>query len=240
MTDQVHCLIAAAGKGSRARLQYPKTLYPIKGKEIISYILDSINKYDSEPTIIVSKEGKHPIQQFLEKKRINAHLVVQENAKGMGDAVLHFDQSPIASKAKNILLIWGDIPFIQKETIERMIHSHIMNKNTFTFVTRTVDYAYTIVKRDWQGKVLEVVETREYEIDPRQGERDIGLFIFKKAEIMALLKKDLKGKYGKFTQEHGFLYIIKHLVQSGYIVEALPIAQERELISLNSLSDLNE
>ena len=45
---------------------------------------------------------------------------------------------------------------------------------------------------------------------------------------------------GGEPKEHGFLYIIKHLVVQGYNVDALPIATNLDLISLNSLEDLSD
>ena len=41
-----------------------------------------------------------------------------------------------------------------------------------------------------------------------------------------------------YKKEHGFLYLIKHLVNLGYKVEALPIANNKEIISFNSINDL--
>ena len=56
--------------------------------------------------------------------------------------------------------------------------------------------------------------------------------------ILAMLLEELAGKHGKTTGEHGFLYVIGHLVQRGFRVEALPVAEELDLVSLNSLDDL--
>jgi bifunctional UDP-N-acetylglucosamine pyrophosphorylase/glucosamine-1-phosphate N-acetyltransferase len=44
---------------------------------------------------------------------------------------------------------------------------------------------------------------------------------------------------GAATGEHGFLYVVEHLIQRGFKVEALPIATERDLVSLNRPSDLD-
>jgi hypothetical protein len=52
------------------------------------------------------------------------------------------------------------------------------------------------------------------------------------------LKEELLGKCGKTTGEHGFLYVIGRLVERKFRVEALPIAKEVEMVSLNSLKDL--
>ena len=238
--NRISVLIAAAGKGSRANLSYPKTLYKINGKEILLRILNTTKDYDQKPTIIASPSGKNQINNFLLKNEKKSFLVIQNEAKGMGDAVLKFQNSPAFKNSHNILLIWGDIPFIRKVTIQKIIERHLNKNNCFTFVTSDTDKAYTRVMRDKEGNVKEILETREENLPIEFGERDIGLFIFKRKEIFDLLKLDLPKKYSLNTNEHGFLYIVSHLVNIGHKVEGLKIANKKELISLNKISDLND
>jgi len=113
------------------------------------------------------------------------------------------------------------------------------NGNDFTFATAMVDSAYTMVSRGADGRVSSVIESREAGIaDPGPGEREIGLFIFRREPVWTMLQQDLPGKFGKHTGEHGFLYLIGHLAAAGYRVEAVPVASELDLVSLNSLGDL--
>jgi bifunctional UDP-N-acetylglucosamine pyrophosphorylase / glucosamine-1-phosphate N-acetyltransferase len=237
--SKICALVAAAGSGTRASLPYPKTLFHIQGKPILTRITKLLAFYDLCPTIIVSPTGQSQIQECLNASSVTAHLVVQPEPRGMGDAVLRFDQSPAFVNAEHVLLVWGDVPFIQSETLASMIKVHIKHKNEFTFATRRVDSAYTMVSRNTLGHVTGVVETREQEISvPQAGERDIGLFIFRKTVVLDMLREELPGKWGNSTNEHGFLYIISHLAARGFCVEALPIALELELVSLNSLKDV--
>ena len=94
LKNKISTLIAAAGKGSRANLPYPKTLFKIEGKEILLRILDTTKCFDKKPTIVVSPSGKDAINNFLLRKSRRSHLVIQKEAKGMGDAVLKFENSP--------------------------------------------------------------------------------------------------------------------------------------------------
>ena len=55
-----------------------------------------------------------------------------------------------------------------------------------------------------------------------------------------MLQKELQSKYGQVSGEHGFLYIIKELILHGAKVEALPIATEKDLISLNYIKDVKD
>jgi bifunctional UDP-N-acetylglucosamine pyrophosphorylase/glucosamine-1-phosphate N-acetyltransferase len=232
-------LIAAAGRGTRAGLPYPKTLFPIQGYPILLHILDLVVPYDESPTVVVSPDGEPAIQACLDQYGRRAHLVQQLAPRGMGDAVLRFDGSPVVNSTENLLLIWGDVPFIQKATIDGLVNAHLENGNDFTFATRQVESAYTVVSRDEQGRVASVIETREANIQGAiAGERDIGLFIFKRQLVMNWLMRDLPGKFGRTTGEHGFLYIIGHLAQAGFRVAALPIATELDLVSLNNMKDI--
>lgn len=237
---ELRVLIPAAGRGSRAGLTYPKTLYPVHGVPILHRLLATLKPYDATPTVVVSPQGKPLIRASLRQAGINAHLVVQASPRGMGDAVLCFEQSPAASHAENILLVWGDLASLQPSTVASLVDAHLAAGNDFTFATRMVDQAYTHVQRDETGKVILVRETREQSVSESQpGERDIGLFVFHKQPVFSSLRDDLPGRFGRITGEHGFLYIVQHLVRQGLRVAALPVATEKDLVSLNSLSDLD-
>ena len=235
---EISALIAAAGVGSRAGLPYPKTLFPIRGKPILVRLVELLAPYDAEPTVIVNEGGKEQIKQCLLKNNIQAQLVLQSIPRGMGDAVLCIDSSDKFTNSEHVILVWGDIPFIKQETVETMINHHLEQDNDFTFASRVVDEAYTVVLRDKSGNVTHLIETREEGIiDLGPGERDIGIFIFRRSLTLQALREELPNKWGKSTGEHGFLYIIEHLVSKGLQVEALPIAQEIELVSLNNMED---
>jgi bifunctional UDP-N-acetylglucosamine pyrophosphorylase/glucosamine-1-phosphate N-acetyltransferase len=235
--DSIRALVAAAGRGSRAGLLYPKTLFPIKGQPILIHILNLLSPYDRCPAVIVSPEGKTPIQSELDVRNHKPELIVQPVPKGMGDAVLCLEHS-LAPPAEHVLLVWGDIPFIQPMTVATMVSQHLNNNNDLTFATRIVDRAYTVVRRDSQGRVVDLEETRESGRPVEAGERDIGLFVFRRSPVFECLKNDVPEKFGKHTGEHGFLYIVRQLVIQGLKVEALPIATELDLVSLNCLSDV--
>jgi hypothetical protein len=111
--------------------------------------------------------------------------------------------------------------------------------NHFTFATRQAESAYTLVLRDPAGQVTRVIETREEGGgQTRPGERDIGLFVFRKTAVLNMLREELSGKWGRSTGEHGFLYIVEHMVSRGLRVGALPVATELDLVSLNSIEDV--
>jgi len=237
---ELRALIAAAGTGSRAGLPYPKTLHPVLGRPILLRLLDLLRPLDPNPVVIVSPSGAAPVREALGADGAAAELIEQSRPTGMGDAILLFRQAQAAAETEHLLIVWGDIPLLEPSTIEALVKAHCDHGNDFTFATRHVKEAYTIVERDALGRVTGLVETREAGLVPSPGERDIGLFIVHPQPVFAVLEQELEGAHGRGTGEHGFLYVVRHLVARGYRVEALPIATERDLVSLNRLSDLGD
>lgn len=232
-------LIAAAGEGRRSGLPYPKTLHSVLGKPILVRLLELFRPIDDAPAIVVSPRGRDAVQACLRENGLNAVLIDQEQPTGMGDAVLEVRQSPQHAEADHLLVVWGDIPLIEPATVDTLISTHLAHDNAMTFPTRRVSQAYTMVERDTAGAVRSLIETREMGIEPGPGERDIGLFVIRPRIVFDLLEQRLPGAIGSTTGEHGFLYVVRHLVAAGHRVEALPIATERDIVSLNRLSDLD-
>ena len=138
-----------------------------------------------------------------------------------------------------MILIWGDIPFIQRATLDAVIGAHRAHGNDLTFATRNVDAAYTVVSRDASGKVTALVESREAGAGKLSaGERDVGIFVFRRDMMFDTLDEPMPDRLGTVTGEHGFLYVVAHLAKLGAKVAALPVATELDLVSLNRLGDL--
>ena len=52
----------------------------------------------------------------------------------MGNAVLKFENSVNFNKCENIILIWGDIPYISSRTVKHENDVHLNNSNHFTLL----------------------------------------------------------------------------------------------------------
>ena len=238
ITQKVNALVLAAGKGSRSGLTYNKCLYKIEGRSIISSIIEKFAFLDSKSVIVINSGDKDLFQENLKDNLNRIEFVFQDNPLGMGNAVLKFKSSSVYLDSEHLLLIWGDLPFIEEATIKEMVTRHLEDGNDFSFVSADSDEAYTRVIRNADGQVIDLIETHEESLNLKSGERDIGLFIFKTKKILEMLEKDLDGKVGKRTNEHSFLYIIKHLVKAKMNVSAYKIAKSDELISLNTQDDI--
>ncbi len=238
MNKNIDLVVPAAGMGTRSGLNYPKTLFKIKNKEIILNIFEKTNVFCKNKIVIVSPSGYSLIKKKLDSNIIDHKLLIQKKPKGMGDAVKKI--SKLNKLSENILLIWGDIPFFKKTTIAKLIKLYFKNKCDFAFPTILIDNPYTYVKRKKNGQVNEVIETKNKKTKYKFGERELGIFIFKRKLVLDLLKKNLPNKYDNITGEHSFLYIIKHLVKENKNVMGFNISKKIETVSLNYINDLKD
>tara|TARA_Y100000768_G_C23948953_1_gene669120 strand:- start:639 stop:1355 length:717 start_codon:yes stop_codon:yes gene_type:complete len=231
---KIAVLIPAAGSGTRSKLSYPKSLHKVKNTPIIVRIINKIKKYDLCPTIIVNKKNHIRFKETINMSRSSkVEFLFQNKPTGMGDAVLKFKQSKFYKETENILLIWGDIPFIKRQNIDKLIKTHIAQSNFMTILSLYSKKPYTLIKKDKNDFVKEIIETNRNNFNFKYGERDIGIFIFKKTLLNYLNKK-------QSIKEHNFLYIINTLYKKKYHIKSLPIASNKEAISLNYISDLED
>lgn len=237
-TSSLKVLIPAAGLGTRSGLSYPKTLYKVEGVPILHRLLTLFSLYDSQPTVVVSPQGTTAIRDSLKHFTPRPLLVCQPNPLGMGDAVLTFAKSPVFSTTDHVLLAWGDLAYLQPRTVESLVQRYFEDKSDFAFSSRYVRNPYTYVQRSPHGSVQAVVESRESNLRVRSGERDIGLFVFRKEPVFSLLREAISIRGPHYPKEHGFLSVVEAMVSSGYRVHAYQNATALDCISLNSLSDL--
>ncbi len=227
-------VIPAAGKGSRSGLSYPKTLYRLGGVPILVRICRLLATYDVQPVIIINPAFEDLFRTALDEAGIEATLLPQTTARGMGDALLMADA--VLQDTDEIILTWSDIPLISAQTVAGLIACHEAHRNNFSMATRLGENCYTIVERKDDGSLKRVLETRALGLEPaKKGERDIGLFVFQKEPMFSILKKGI-GAQGE--AEHGFLYAIELLAAVGEKLEGFPIAQPNDVLSFNTPEEL--
>ena len=116
-------IILAAGKGSRMKSDLPKVLFPINGRPMIKYLLDSVfsSQIDSSPIVVVSPENKDIIKENIDEYPVN--FAVQPEPLGTGHAVLSA-KDLISNDSDNVLVLYGDQPFISQKSIKKILENH--------------------------------------------------------------------------------------------------------------------
>jgi len=114
----ISAIILAAGEGTRMKSSMPKVMHKIASRSMIGHILDLIRTVNIEETVAVIGPNMHVLEEYISSEGSYVKCVVQENRLGTADAV------KVGMKAlhssNDILVLYGDTPFITNHTIGRM------------------------------------------------------------------------------------------------------------------------
>lgn len=114
MMNSIQIVILAAGQGTRMKSDIPKVLHSLGGRPVVYYALDLATQMNSQKTILVVSPSLKDIQTpFFHE------TVIQHPAQGTGDAVKW--ALPHLTEEGHVLVLFGDTPLIQKETLDKMV-----------------------------------------------------------------------------------------------------------------------
>lgn len=170
MESRTKIIVLAAGKGSRMGGDLPKVLAQLKGKSLIRHILESVNNsgIDTNPIIIVGYKKELVIAE-LGKEGQPYHYIYQENQLGTGHAV-NLAKDYLKDKAENVLVLYGDHPFLSTETIKKINEKHIKSGKKITMATvklndfkdwRISFVSFSRIIRNKNGKIIKDVQFKD-------------------------------------------------------------------------------
>jgi len=119
-------IILAAGRGTRMNSELPKVLHPLGGTPLVVHAMDSAALAEPERTIVVAGHGADAVTKAVKEYDETAEVVLQEEQLGTGHAVMQA-RDALADFDGNVLVLFGDTPFISKSTIEALLEAR--NKN---------------------------------------------------------------------------------------------------------------
>lgn len=224
-------VILAAGKGMRmAHAELPKVLVPLKGKPLISYLLNEVNNLnlDSKPIIVIGHKND------LVEKALgpNYFYAFQEDQLGTAHAVMAAKKYVTA---ENVVILYGDMPFIRATSLTKLIERHKDRILTmFTVTAPHTDFARII--RDSSSNIVKIKEF----IDCSEEEQNIsevnpGIYIFNAKWLWENINKIAKNDHGEY-----FLTDIVHIaVEQGIAIESMPI-EAQEVFGINTPEHLEQ
>ncbi len=133
--EDLAIIILAAGKGSRMKSDLAKVLHPVAGKSMVVHVTGCAKKITKDVHVVVGHQAqqvKDEVSRFYQ-----VSFALQEQLLGTGDAVKSALPG-IASRTRNILVLCGDVPLIQEETIQIFIDTHIESKAKLSVLAVTM------------------------------------------------------------------------------------------------------
>ncbi len=221
-------IVMAARDSKTMNSKKTKLVHKLMGKELVSRVVEIAEKIDSDEILTVVGEQKEQVMEVLKER---SRYVLQEEQKGTGDALLR-TLPALETKDGQVVVLYGDVPIIRKETVEDLIDRNRNEREAVTFITAYLDNptGYGRVVRDEIGQIVEIVEERDCTGEQKAiREINSGIYCF---DIQALCEaiKEIK------PHEGGELYltdVIKELKDSGKKVGAMIIADNTEILGVN-------
>ncbi|TPE48553.1 bifunctional UDP-N-acetylglucosamine diphosphorylase/glucosamine-1-phosphate N-acetyltransferase GlmU [Amaricoccus solimangrovi] len=154
-------ILLAAGQGSRMRSDLPKVLHPLAGAPLIAHALASARGLDPERVIVVTGVGAEEVDAALAELDPEARSVRQPEQRGTGDAV-RVALPELEGATGDIVVLYGDTPFIRPETLEAMIAARAEGAAVVILGFEAAEPgAYGRLILDDTGDLLAIVEARE-------------------------------------------------------------------------------
>ena len=240
MNKDFFITILAAGKGTRMGSDIPKVLHTVKNQAMIDYVLDTAFMLNPKKIFpIVGFKKDEVINHINDSGYLNENIleyVEQKEQLGTGHAVLQLE-SKLANKVGHLLVLSGDVPNIQYQSLLPIVNNHIENNIDATIITAIVENpkGYGRIVRNKSGKFIKMVEHKDCNDEEKLiKEMNSGIYIFKISQLFKNLKKI---SYNNSSNEY-YLTDIIELINKNGVVCTKKIDNYEEVMCINNIEQL--
>ena len=238
-------IILAAGKGTRLNHEnLPKVLVPFLGRPLIVHLLSQISRIaKSQKPIIVIGFMADRVKQALGSRY---EYVLQEEQLGTAHAVKCTKDKV---DAENVLILYGDMPFITEESLRKFIRMHHDHKANISMLTTKVpNFQKQYAGFEHFGRIIrnpsvltrgkEIVKITEFKdcTEPEKQIKEVnpGVYMFNSKWLWTNIKK-IKNKNAQ--KEYYLTDMVEIAIQAKEKIYNLEVSP-KEVIGINSMTDL--
>ena len=236
-------IILAAGTGTRMKSNMPKVLSKVLFKPILKWILDTLKQSKISPVCVVTGYKSEVLVEYLMKLSPAYQTVLQEEQKGTAHAVLTAKSFLLDNIDKDVLILNGDAPFIDAETIKNAYNLHKKQSNSSTVISAKISNPFgygRIVRENHTGNLAAIVEQKDSDVQTQKiNEVNSGAYWFNTDALLQILSSI------KNDNAQGEFYLtdaIRLLLEQGHNVNAYISDSEMTVLGANNpvqLSELN-
>ncbi len=225
-------IILAAGISKRMLSKTPKILYPILGKPVIQFVVDTAIDLGSKEIVVVVGKNHQAIQRMLGKKVLYA---VQEIPRGTGDAT---KRGLVKACKSHVLILYGDVPLLRKDTICNMIANHFRTQSDLSVLTCEVTdpTGYGRIIRDRNNglkKIVEHTDANKKELGIK--EINTGIYFGSRTLISNALRYI---KSNNRQKEFYLTDIVHYLIKKKNKVAGFKIRDQEQIMGINTKAEL--
>jgi bifunctional UDP-N-acetylglucosamine pyrophosphorylase / glucosamine-1-phosphate N-acetyltransferase len=235
VTDDLHVVVLAAGKGTRMKSSQPKVLHRAAGLPLIEWVVRAARALRPASITVVLGHGSDQVREWFADDE-SVRFVIQEPQLGTGHALLQAERV-LTGRRGTVLLLSGDAPLVTKASLERLVATR--REHGASVVVATADLAvpdgYGRVVRE-NGALVRIVEDR----DATPAERAIteinsGVYSFALTSLFESL-------HGLGTSNAQGEYYLPELIavhrQAGHVVMAERLDDADEIRGINTRAEL--
>lgn len=181
-------IILAAGQGKRMKADLPKPMFKVLGEPMLDWVISSCEKAEIQKLCIVKGYQAEIIEDHLCGKY---KTVLQKERLGTGHAVMQCADFIKENQSSNILVLYGDAPFIDSEAILSSLKKHIADDNSVTVLTAENDnpHGYGRIIRNGDD-FSAIIEQKDADDEQKKiKEVNSGVYWFKAESLAFSLEK---------------------------------------------------
>ena len=229
----MNIVILAAGQGKRMHSNLPKVLHPLAGKPLLAHVIDSARRLSPQTLCLVYGHGGDAVRATLDAPDLAWAL--QEPQLGTGHAVQQ--ALPFLKGDGTTLILYGDVPLIRSETLERLLH---VAQDALAILTVELSDpgGYGRIVRNDAGQVIRIVEQKDSTPEERSiREINTGIMAMPSARLGEWLAR-LSNNNAQ--REYYLTDIVGMAVAEGLPIRTANPKNEWEVLGVNSKVQLAE
>jgi bifunctional UDP-N-acetylglucosamine pyrophosphorylase/glucosamine-1-phosphate N-acetyltransferase/UDP-N-acetylglucosamine pyrophosphorylase len=229
-------VVLAAGMGTRMKSDLPKVLFPVLGRPMIEYVLDSLAAAGIARTIVVVGYRADDVKKAL-AGRTGVEYALQTERLGTCHAV-KMAQPLLVGQAGPVVIVAGDSPMLQAASISKLLAHFQQHQPACLLGTlhKANPAGLGRIVRDAAGQFTGIVEEKDATEEQRRiTEVNMSTYVFAGGELLHALDRlenDNRQKEYYLTDCPGILH------REGKRVEALPVLEPCEALSINTVDEL--
>ena len=225
-------IVLAAGVGSRMKSAMPKVMHAIAGRPMVGHVLASLAAEKIAPVVVVVGPDMDSVTKAVAPNR----TAIQKDRLGTGHAVLQAKDA-LAGVGGDILVVYGDVPFISPETLARMRAARSEGAKPAVVVlgfspATPGAYGRLIVDNGNLTRIVEAKDASPEELNVRLC--NSGIMLADAATLWKMLAQvDNKNAQGEY-----YLTDVVGLARAAGLTCGVVEGQEEELMGVNSRAEL--
>ncbi len=232
-------VILAGGEGKRMKMNKPKPLAEVLNQPMLKWVINSVKRAGVDKICIVKGFGKEHIDAFVETLDFTVETVYQAERLGTGHAVMQAKDFLKTNKG-NVVILNGDAPFMDSETINSSLAYHTESGNAATVISAKVQdpTGYGRIVRNKNGDVKAIVEQKDAdETVVKINEVNSGGFWFDTEKLLSVLDEI---KSDNNAKEYYLPDALKLLLSKGEKIGAFTASSPDTVLGANDPQQLKE